>query len=149
MRNLPKGYRTSRSYQGYIQSGVSNTTCSVLITTSSTSFQTIFQQSIDCNRNTYIDPSDLFLGSNNLDKDHLDDPFSEVVSECAWPKQNKEFNHEKNSLKFYTNRGFVFFPSLRTYTPIPHCVYVRQMIRKGFSFLNDSLFFIRENMSII
>lgn len=33
--------------------------------------------------NTYIDPSDLFLGSNNLDKDHLDDPFSEVVSECA------------------------------------------------------------------
>ena len=80
MRNLPK---VTGQIIGYIQSGVSNTTCSVLITTSSTSFQTIFQQSISCNRNTYIDPSDLFLGSNNLDKDHLDDPFSEVVSECA------------------------------------------------------------------
>ena len=86
---------------------------------SSTSFQTIFQQSISGNRNTYIDPSDLFLGSNNLDKDHLDDPFSEAVSECAWPKQNKECNHEKKSLKFYINLGFVFFLSLRTYIPTP------------------------------
>lgn len=58
-------------------------TCRYIEQTSPTRFSKEASVVRDILRHTYTGPSDLFLGSNNLDKDHLDDPFSEVVSECA------------------------------------------------------------------
>lgn len=100
----------------------------------------------NCIRNTYTDPSALFLDLNNLDKDHLGVPFSGVVSECAWPNQNENKNVMKRNRchhSFLLAYALWFFHHWEC-TPTFSLVMCGGQ-QEGFCFLNDLLILSNNN----